>query len=119
MAVKLSSDNLIAERYASALYDLSLEAKCVDEVLSDISVIQEYINQNNDFSLLIRSPLITSNEKLKIIEKILVKHSSSNLTFAFIKIISNNRRFRNLSSIISRYITINAEKRGDIIADVT
>ena len=58
MAVKHSSDNLIAERYASALYDLSLEAKCVDEVLSDISVIQEYINQNNDFRVQISGPII-------------------------------------------------------------
>ena len=45
-----------------------LKIKCVDEVLSDLQIIKKYINQNKDFKLLIRSPLITSSEKLLIIK---------------------------------------------------
>ena len=70
MVSQQSSRELIADRYASALYELSAETKCVDEVLKDLLTIQEYIEQNNDFNLLIRSPLITSNEKLKILQKL-------------------------------------------------
>ena len=119
MASELSSNNLIFGRYASALYDLSSEAKCVDEVLSDLLIIQEYINNNKDFKLLIRTPLIASSDKLIILDKILVDHSANALTSTFVKVIANNKRFRYLYSIIQKYITINVERRGSIIADVT
>jgi len=119
VATQLSSSNLIAERYASALYDLSLEAKCVDLVLSDLLIIQKYIDQNNDLNLLVISPLIASSAKLLIIEKLLLAHSSNTLTLTFLKVISNNKRFSSLPSIISRYKAINAEKRGEVLADIT
>ena len=64
MATQQSSTNLIADRYASALYELSSESKCIDEVLNDLLTVQEYIKQNNDFKLLIKSPHISSNEKI-------------------------------------------------------
>ena len=69
MASQQSLTDLIADRYASALYELSSEAKCIDEILNDLLTIQEYIKHNNDFKLLIKSPLIQSNEKMKIIQK--------------------------------------------------
>lgn len=118
MASKNSSIKIIADRYASALYDLSLESKCVDVVLSDLLLLQEYIKKNREFKLLLRSPLIASGEKLKIVERILKDHSANSLTVIFIKVISNNKRFNYLSSIILSFIEINAIKRGEVIADV-
>ena len=119
MASKQTTENLIADRYAIALYELSSEKKCVDEVLSNLQILNEYINQNKDFKLLIRSPLIASSEKLLIIEKILLDHSTNSLTSTFLKVISNNKRFLSLSSIISRFVSINSEKRGEVFADIT
>ena len=119
MTKHLSSKNLIAERYASALYDLSLERKCIDAVLSDLQLLEKCINQNADLKLVIISPLIVSNEKLLIIEKLFLNYSAHNLTLTFLKVISNNKRFIVLSSIISRFISINAEKRGEVLADIT
>ena len=119
MASLQSTGNLIADRYAFALYELSSEKKCVDDVLSDLQILKEYINHNKDFKLLIRSPLIASSEKLLIIEKILLKHSVNSLTSTFLKVISKNKRFANLSSIISKFVKINFEKRGVISAYIT
>ena len=119
MASQQSSRELIADRYASALYELSSKNKCIDEVLNDLLTIEDYNIQNNDFNLLIKSPLITSNEKLNILQKILSDHSANILTSNFIKVISHNKRINFLSAIIARYYAINAEKRGDVIADIT
>ena len=119
MASQQSSRELIADRYASALYELSAETKCVDEVLKDLLMIQYYIKHNNDLKLLIKSPLISSNEKMNIVKKILSDHSPNILTSNFIKVISHNKRINFLPIIISRYNTINSEKRGDVIADIT
>ena len=52
-------------------------------------------------------------------EKILSKQLSNKLTTTFLKVISNNKRFIHLSSIISQFININAQKRGNVLADVT
>ena len=41
------------------------------------------------------------------------------LSITFLKVISNNKRFSSLPSIILQFIKINAQKRGDILADVT
>ena len=42
-----------------------------------------------------------------------------NLQLLFLKVISNNKRFVHLFSIISQFININAQKRGKVLADVT
>ena len=119
MASQNFSSELIADRYALALYELSVEDKCVDSVLENLLTIKEYIKRNNDFNLLIKSPLITSIEKLKILQQILSEHSAHTLTSRFIHVISYNKRINFLSAIIARYYAINAEKRGDVIADIT
>ena len=119
MSSQLSSRNLISDRYASALYDLSAELKNVDTVLKDLNLLQKHIQKHNDLKILVKSPLISSDDKLKIIQKILFKQSADKLTITFLKVVSNNKRFASLSSIISKFININAQKRGNILADVT
>ena len=119
MASKQTSKNLISNRYASALYELSSDGKFVDQVLEDLLVLQNYINKNKEFKLLIISPLISSSDKLNVINTILSNHSASDLTIKFMKVLSHNKRINFLSSIIERYQSINSEKRGDILADIT
>ena len=107
MASQQSSRELIADRYASALYELSSEAKCTDEVLNDLLKIKNYLNQSSDFKLLIKSPLIPSVEKMNILKKILANHSYNVLTSNFIKVITYNKRINFLPIIIYRYNSIN------------
>jgi F-type H+-transporting ATPase subunit delta len=115
----LSSGDLISDRYASALYDLAAEKKIVDLVLEDLAFLQKCIQKNKDLKLLAKSPLITSSDKLNIFEKILSKRKADNITNIFLKVISRNKRFAKLSSIISQFMNINSQKRGDVLADVT
>ena len=119
MASQQSSKELIADRYASALYELSSETKCIDKVLNDFLIIQNHIKHNIDLKLLIKSPLISSNEKMNIIQTILSNHSSNIVTTNFIKVIAHNKRIDFLPMIISRFNKINSKKRGDVIADIT
>ena len=119
MTSQLSSSDLISDRYASALYDLAAEKKIVDSVLKDLELLQECIQESEDLKLLVKSPLIASSDKLNIFEKILSKQKADNLTNTFFKVISSNKRFAKLSSIISQFMNINSQKRGNVLADVT
>jgi len=119
MASQLASGNLVSDRYASALYDLAAEKKLVDLVLGDLSNLKNILNDNKELSLVIKSPLITSVDKLNIFESLLKKINANELTNTFIKVIEKNKRFSNLASIITQFININSQKRGDVLADIT
>ena len=118
MTSQLSSSDLISDRYASALYDLAAEKNIVDSVLDDLTFLQKCIQENKDLKLLVKIPLITSSDKLNIFEKILSKKKADIYTNNFLKVISSNKRFAKLSSIISQFININSQKRGDVLADI-
>ena len=119
MASQLSSGDLISDRYASALYDLASEKKLVDVVLDDLLFIQSMIKNNKDLKLVIKSPLIKSNDKLEILQNILKSKNPNELSLTFLKVLSKNKRFQKTVDIIAQFKNINAEKRGDVLADIT
>ena len=119
MASQLSSGDLISDRYASALYDLALEKKLVDVVLDDLLFIQSMIKNNKDLKLVIKSPLIKSNDKLVILQNILKSKKPNELSSTFLKVLSKNKRFQKTLDIISQFKNINSQKRGDVLADIT
>tara|TARA_B100000686_G_scaffold120176_1_gene127199 strand:+ start:1586 stop:2143 length:558 start_codon:yes stop_codon:yes gene_type:complete len=119
MTSQLASGDLISDRYASALYDLASEKKLVDPVLSDLSLLKKLLKENKDLNLVIKSPLVSSQDKLSILDKLLIKINANKLTSTFLKVLEKNKRFSNLASIISQFININSQKRGDVLADVT
>jgi len=119
MASKLASGDLIADRYASALYDLAADSKSVDPVLADLTLLQTMLNDHKDLHLVIKSPLIASTDKFDILEKLLLNIKANKLTLTFLKVLEQNKRFSNLYSIISQFININAYNRGDVLADIT
>ena len=119
MASQLSSGDLISDRYASALYDLASEKKLVDVVLDDLLFIQSMIKNNKDLKLVIKSPLIKSNDKLEILQNILKSKKPNELSSTFLKDLSKYKRFQKTLDIISQFKDINAQKRGDVLADIT
>ena len=119
MASQLASGDLVSDRYASALYELAAEKKLVDSVLNDLSNLKNILKDNKELSLVVKSPLISSSDKQSIFETLLKKIKATELTNTFIKVIEKNKRFSNLASIITQFININSQKRGDVIADIT
>ena len=119
MAPQLASGDLISDRYALALYDLASEKKVVDSVLENLKNINKIIFENKELSLLIKSPLIASNDKFEVLIKLISSSNLNELSHKFLKVISFNKRFASLSSIISQFISINDIKRGNVLADIT
>ena len=101
------------------MYDLASEKKVVDSVLENLQDLKKTIDNNKELSLLIKNPLISSNDKLEVLLKLTSSLNLNELSITFLKVVSNNKRFASLTSIISQFININANKRGDVLADVT
>ena len=119
MISQLASGDLISDRYALALYDLASEKKAIEPVLENLQNLKDVIIKNKELTLLVKSPLISSNDKLEVLLKLISSLNLNELSIKFLKVISNNKRFASLTLIISQFANINANKRGDILADVT
>ena len=87
MASQIASGDLVSDRYASALYELAAEKKLVDPVLNDLSNLKNILKDNKELNLVVKSPLISSQDKLNIFENLLKKINANELTDTFIKVI--------------------------------
>ena len=72
MTTKESSlAGLLSDRYAYALYDLATEENKIEKIIEDLEQLLVYYNKNIKFSLLLNSPLISSDDKLKVLSYLL------------------------------------------------
>lgn len=94
----------ITSRYAKSLLMMSVEKNILEEVHSDMILIQKVCKGNKDFSSLLQSPIIKTDKKNKIINKILSK-SISQITMAFITIVTNKKRESYLQGISESFVS--------------
>lgn len=93
----------LAGRYAKSLIDLSIEKNQLEIIYNDIKFLQLMCKQNLDFVNMLKSPVIGSAKKEKIIETI-VSGKVNELTAAFLKLLVNKTREYNLPEIIVAFI---------------
>lgn len=93
----------LATRYAKSLLDLAIEQNIIKEVFADIQLLKGLMKTNADFVALLRSPIIKADKKDSIIEKVLAD-KMSNLSFLFIKLLTNKGRENNLPEIVTAFI---------------
>ncbi len=92
----------IASRYAKALLDLSEEEGKLDSILEDIQDFYE-VTKNRDFYLMVKSPIINSDKKAKIFDK-LFKGKYNKITILFFSIILRKGREMFLPEIAREFI---------------
>jgi F-type H+-transporting ATPase subunit delta len=93
----------IASRYAKSLIDLANEKGQLEEVYKDMLLLQRIIKGNPDFTVLLRSPVVTPDKKLKIVEAVTAGRISS-LTTAFNKLLITKSREASLPEIITSFV---------------
>ena len=113
------STGLIAERYASALYDLADTAKALDQVASDLRALKAMIAASPDLDRLIRNPIIKRAEQTRALVEIAAKAGFDDLTRRFLGAVAGNRRLFALVPTIDGFLAELARRRGEITAEVT
>ena len=94
---------LLASRYAKSIVDLSIERNELDVIHTDMNFIARICKSNPDFVSLLRSPVVASLTKLKIINSI-TKERVGVLTSGFIRLLVTKSREANLPEIASAVI---------------
>jgi len=109
----------IARPYASALFDLAAEAKNVAEVEKCLNELAVLIEQSDEFSAFLKSPVIPADVKFALIDKIVTKAALPEIVADFIRLVAKNGRLLVLPAIIAAFGELAAKQRGEIRAEVT
>lgn len=109
----------IAQRYASAVYDLAQEAKAVKAIEGDLEALQGALDGSEDFNNLINSPIYTREEQSDAIAAISKKMKLSPTMANTLALMAQKRRLFVLPQLVKSLRETIAEAKGEITAEVT
>ena len=118
MASETSGLSGIAERYATALYELADESKSLDAVGDDLRRLKGLIAGSDDLSRFLRSPLIDRQAQTKGILSVLDSAKVSDLVRRFVAVVGSHRRLYALPMIIDAFLRELARRRGEVMVHV-
>ncbi|MFQ5784673.1 MAG: F0F1 ATP synthase subunit delta [Alphaproteobacteria bacterium] len=118
MATNASSLTGLAERYATALFELAVEGGQVDAVAADLATLGDLLGRSGDLDRLVRSPVLTRDEQGRAITAIVERAEATDLTRRFVGLLAERRRLFVLADIIAAFNRLLAAHRGEVRAEV-
>ena len=94
----------LAGRYAKSLIDISKEQGQLETVYQDMLTLQSIFKSSREFLMLLRSPVVTSDKKNKVITAV-IEGKVSTLTATFIKLLVSKAREAVLPEIVPAFIS--------------
>lgn len=119
MATETNIDSGMAGRYATALFELALEANCIDAVLADLQKFDALLAESADLTRLVRSPVFAADAQLKAVAAVIDRAGVSGLAAQFLKVLTRNRRLFAVRDVIKAYGALAARHKGEVTAQVT
>ena len=92
----------VARRYAKSLLQFAIERDQQDGVFEDFNLISDTIENNRELELLLKSPIVKSNQKSEIVNKIF-GGKIGEISREFMEIIIRKKREGILEQIANSY----------------
>lgn len=108
----------IAQRYATAIFELSLEDKSLGELESGIDDLSDALNVSADLRDLITSPLVSRDAQGRSIAKIAEKMELIPVLQKTLALMAEKRRLFVLPQLIEQLHTKIADHKGEVTAEV-
>ena len=112
----MSSENLVAGKYARALLFLAQEAGNLEQVQHDLELIAEIFGSGEGRELLLH-PLLSQTEKQKAV-KSLVQNKVSSLALSLLRLLVDKRRGALVAEIAAAYAAELSRLQGQRTATV-
>lgn len=93
----------LASRYAKSLIDLAQEQGQLEVVYNDVLLLQNIIKSNSEFAMILRSPIVSTDKKDKIVAAVTAGKVSA-LTSAFNRLLISKGREATLPEILTSFI---------------
>jgi F-type H+-transporting ATPase subunit delta len=108
----------LADRYATALFDLADERNSLDQVSEDLRQLRAMLNESAELRRLVRSPILSRVEQGRAIAAVGERSGLSPLTRSFLGLVAQNRRLFAVPAMIDAFLARLAARRGEITAEV-
>jgi F-type H+-transporting ATPase subunit delta len=109
----------MAGRYATALFELALEANAIDAVQADLMRFDQMVAESADLTRLVRSPVFTAEEQARALAAVVDRAGIGGLAANFLKFVASNRRLFAVRDMIKAYRALVAGHKGEVAAEVT
>jgi F-type H+-transporting ATPase subunit delta len=119
VADRLSRVSGVADRYATALFELALEERALDAVESDLNRFESLLDESDDLMRLVRSPVFSAEQQARALQAVLEKTGICELVRNFLNLAAKNRRLYSVPDMIRAFRMHAADHRGEMSADVT
>ena len=119
MASETTDVSGLAERYATALFELADERRMLDGVAADLRQLRVMLGASTDFLRLIRSPILSREDQAKAIRVLAERAELSPLVRDFLAVVAQNRRLFAVPPIIEAFLHKLAARRGEVSAQAT
>jgi len=112
---KIFSDTS-ASRYSLALYELAEENKHIQEIEDQSSALIKLLDKSVDFESIIRNPTNKKEDQINVISKIAEHYNFNILLKNFLCFLVVKRRLFFLRNILTKFMDICSQKRGEVKA---
>ena len=109
----------MAGRYAVALFELAEDRDALDAVAEDLRNFQSLLDESADLRRLIRSPVLSREEQGRAVTALAERAGLSPLTRQFLGLLAHKRRLFVLPEIITAYLAMLGEHKGEVSAELT
>ena len=92
-------------RYAKALLQLSIEQNSLEESYNDMLMIDAICVESQDLALLLKSPIVKTDQKLRILDEIF-DGKLGKLSMMFVNVITTKKRESLLSAIAKSFVSL-------------
>ncbi len=112
-------DMIVASRYANALYEEAKSSGVIDEVVQDLRQLNDLVEQDKDFAILVNSAALTTADKLSAVEAIGKSGKVNRLVYAFLVVLTRNKRLNLLPEVVFAVNEHIREDRGEVEVSVS
>merc|ERR1712217_962378 len=109
-------DGTLEGRYATALF---MASSNLDKVYADMTTLRAMMDESPEFRLMVETPGIDPEAKIKAIEAICGKAGTDGAVINFLKVLTENKRMKLLPRMIDLFETFYRAEKGLVPCTVT
>ena len=109
----------IAQRYATAVFELAKESKKLAAVEKDLDALDAALGESADLTAMIASPVYSRSDQAKAVTALATKMGLSTMIAGALGVMAEKRRLFILPQFVSGLRAAIAEDKGEVTAEVT
>jgi F-type H+-transporting ATPase subunit delta len=111
-------NNMLARRYAGALFELADEQGQLDVIAADLRLVKILTSESAEFRQITSHPRLKRSDLIDAMQQVAKTGKLHALTTNFLKLVAQGRRLNQLSAIVDAFLKQLADQRGELAADV-